>query len=156
MNSEQIAGILEEMDPGAAADLLSELSDERSEAILEEMGEEERQEVEELLEYAPDSAAGLMTTDYVAVGAGATVGDAMRSLREFEGDLDSVTEVFVVTGEGHLEAVIPVTRLSLEDWARPLKEVEVGHLLSTGLNVNGKEGGGAVRQVQFAFAGGAG
>ena len=139
MNSEQIAGILEEMDPGAAADLLSQLSDERSEAILGEMGEEERQEVEELLEYAPDSAAGLMTTDYVAVADGATVGDAMRSLKEFEGDLDSVTEVFVVTAEGHLGAVIPVTRLALEDWATPLKEVEVGHLVSTGLNVNGKK-----------------
>ncbi len=139
MNSEQIAGILEEMDPGAAADLLSELSDERSEAILEEMGEEERQEVEELLDYAPDSAAGLMTTDYVAVADGATVGDALRSLREFEGDLESVTEIFVVTGEGHLEAVIPVTRLALEDWARPLKEVESGHLVSTSLNANGKK-----------------
>jgi sporulation protein YlmC with PRC-barrel domain/CBS domain-containing protein len=139
MNSERIAGILEEMDPGAAADLLSELSDERSEAILEEMGEEERQEVEELLEYAPDSAAGLMTTDYVAVGDGATVGDAMRSLREFEGDLESVTEVFAVTAEGHLEAVIPVTRLALEDWARSLKDVEVGHLLSTELHANGKK-----------------
>jgi len=139
MNSEQIAGILEEMDPGAAADLLAELSDERSEAILEEMGEEERQEVEELLDYAPDSAAGLMTTDYVAVGDGATVGDAMRLLKEFEGDLESLTEVFLVTGEGHLEAVIPVTRLALEDWGRPLKEVEVGHLVSAGLNANGKK-----------------
>jgi CBS domain-containing protein len=139
MDSEQIAGILEEMDPGAAADLLSELSDERSEAILEEMGEEERQEVEELLDYAPDSAAGLMTTAYVAVAEGATVGEAMRLLREFEGDLESVTEVFVVTGQGHLEAAIPVTLLALEDWARPLKEVEVGHLVSTSLNANGKK-----------------
>jgi magnesium transporter len=139
MNSEQIAGILEEMDPGAAADLLSELSDERSEAILEEMGEQERQEVEELLEYAPDSAAGLMTTDYVAVSDGATVGDAMRLLREFEGDLESVTEVFVVTPEGHLKAVIPVSRLALVEAGVALHEVEVAHLVSTGLNANGKK-----------------
>ena len=139
MNSEQIAGILEEMDPGAAADLLSALSNERSEAILEEMGEEERHEVEELLEYAPDSAAGLMTTDYVAVALGATVGDAMRSLREFEGDLESVTEVFVVSAEGHLEAAIPVTRLALEDAARPLAEVDAGHLLSAELQANARK-----------------
>jgi sporulation protein YlmC with PRC-barrel domain/CBS domain-containing protein len=139
MNSEQIAGILEEMDPGAAADLLAELSDERSEAILEEMGEEERHEVEELLEYAPDSAAGLMTTDYVAVGDGATVGDAIRSLQEFEGDLESVTEVFVVTAEGHLEAAIPVTRLALEDAAKSLNAMEAGHLVSAGLNASGKK-----------------
>ena len=39
------------MDPAAAADFLSELPDERSEAILEEMDPEERQDVEELLEF---------------------------------------------------------------------------------------------------------
>src|SRR3984893_1376926 len=65
LDSEQIAGIVEEMDPGAAAALLSELTDERSEAILEEMDPEERQEVEDLLEFAGNSAAGRMTTEYI-------------------------------------------------------------------------------------------
>jgi magnesium transporter len=67
LDSEQIAGIVEEMDPGAAADLLSEMSDERSDAILEEMDPEERQEVEDLLEFSGDSAAGRMTTEYLAL-----------------------------------------------------------------------------------------
>jgi magnesium transporter len=67
MDEERIADIVEEMDPGAAADLLGELSDERSEAILEEMDPEERHEVEELLEFHEDSAAGRMTTEYVSV-----------------------------------------------------------------------------------------
>jgi Mg/Co/Ni transporter MgtE len=59
------------MDPGAAADLLSELTDERSDAILEEMDPEERQEVEDLLEFSADSAAGQMTTDVCsALGLG--------------------------------------------------------------------------------------
>jgi len=61
LDSGQIADIVEEMDPGAAADLLSELPDERSEAILGEMEPEERQEVEELLEFSGDSAAGPRT-----------------------------------------------------------------------------------------------
>ena len=47
-----MAGIVEEMDPAAAADFLAELPDERSEAILEEMDPEERQDVEELLEFS--------------------------------------------------------------------------------------------------------
>ncbi len=66
LDSEQIAGIVEEMDPAAAADFLAELPDDRSEAILEEMDPEERQDVEELLEFSGNSAAGQMTTDYVA------------------------------------------------------------------------------------------
>ena len=60
------------MDPGAAADVLSELSEEHSEAILEEMEPEERQDVEELLEFSSDSAAGRMTTDYFCIAAEAT------------------------------------------------------------------------------------
>ncbi len=67
LDSEEVAAIVEEMDPGAAADLLSELSDERSEAILEEMDPEERQEVEDLLEFSGNSAAGRMTTEYIAL-----------------------------------------------------------------------------------------
>ncbi len=65
LDEERIADIVEEMDPGAAADLLSELSEEQSDAILEEMEPEERQEVEELLEFDEDSAAGCMTTEFV-------------------------------------------------------------------------------------------
>ena len=58
LDSEQVAGIVEEMDPAAAADFLSELPDERSEAILEEMDPQERQDVEELLEYSETRRPG--------------------------------------------------------------------------------------------------
>src|SRR5271170_5892836 len=99
LDSEEVAAIVEEMDPGAAADLLAELSDERSEAILEEMEPEERHEVEELLEFSAESAAGRMTTDYVDVHKDATVAEAIQALRDFEGDPDTITEIYLL-GEG--------------------------------------------------------
>ncbi len=139
LDSETIAGILEEMDPGAAADLLSELSDERSHAILEEMDDEERREVEDLLEFAPDSAAGMMTTEYVAVGEGLKVVDAMQALGAFEGDLESVTELFVVNAEGHLVAIIPLSRLALARGDQPLVEIQDGHMSSVGMAANGRK-----------------
>ena len=58
--------------------LLSELPEEQSDAILEEMEPEERQEVEELLEFDEDSAAGLMTTEFVYLGTDATVSHAVK------------------------------------------------------------------------------
>jgi sporulation protein YlmC with PRC-barrel domain len=96
LDSERAADILEEMDPGAAADVLAELSDEESEAILEEMEPEERHEVEELLEFSADSAAGRMTTDYVSAPRDATVADAIQALRDFEGDPDTITEIYLL------------------------------------------------------------
>src|SRR5208282_4041514 len=111
LDEERIADIVEEMDPGAAADLLSELSEEQSDAILEEMEPEERQEVEELLEFDEDSAAGWMTTEFVYLGADATVAQGVQALRSFDGDPESVTEVFLLDEKRMLRGAIPLARL---------------------------------------------
>src|ERR1035441_9641305 len=96
LGDERIADIVEEMDPGAAADLLSELPEYQSDAILEEMEPEERQEVQELLEFDEDSAAGLMTTEFVYLGKDASVAQAVEALRSFDGDPETVTEVYLL------------------------------------------------------------
>lgn len=111
MDEERIADIVEEMDPGAAADLLGELSDERSEAILEEMEPEERHEVEELLEFHEDSAAGRMTTDYISVPADATVADAVEAMRTYDGDVETVTEIYLLNVAGILRGSVPLARM---------------------------------------------
>ncbi len=113
LDSETAAGIVEEMDPGAAADLLAELPEERSEAILEEMDPEERQEVEDLLEFREDSAAGRMTTAFVQVPVEATVADGVEALRAFEGDPETITEVYLVDEMGILKGVVPLGRMIL-------------------------------------------
>jgi magnesium transporter len=111
LDEEKIADIVEEMDPGAAADLLAELPEEQSDAILEEMEPEERQEVEELLEFDEDSAAGCMTTEFVAVGMQATVAEAVQSLRGFDGDPENVTEIYLLDEERVLRGAVSLSRL---------------------------------------------
>jgi len=111
LDEERIADIVEEMDPGAAADLLAELPEEQSDAILEEMEPEERQEVEELLEFDEDSAAGCMTTDFVSVGMESTVAQAVQALREFDGDPESVTEVYLLDERRVLRGAVALARV---------------------------------------------
>jgi magnesium transporter len=139
LDSEQVAGILDEMDPGAAADLLSELTEERSDAILEEMGERERHDVEELLEYDPDSAAGLMTSDYLALPAEATVLGALQALENFDGDPETVTDVFILDADGHVSGVVPLARLAI---ARPevnLGDLPMSYVVCAALDANGRK-----------------
>ncbi|MDE3062464.1 MAG: magnesium transporter [Acidobacteriota bacterium] len=111
LDEEKIADIVEEMDPGAAADLLAELSEEQSDAILEEMEPEERQEVAELLEFDEHSAAGCMTTDFVFLGTGATVAQAVQALRSFDGDPESVTEIYLLDEKRVLKGAVALARL---------------------------------------------
>jgi len=127
------------MDPGAAADLLGELSEEESDAILEEMEPQERHEVEELLEFSANSAAGRMTTDFVDVPAAGTVGDAVAALRAFEGDADTITEVYLLNDEGHLKGVVALPRLLLAEASVALVTLSEGHIVSCGLKASDKE-----------------
>ena len=139
LDSEQIAGIVEEMDPGAAADLLSELTDERSEAILEEMDPEERQEVEDLLEFSGNSAAGRMTTEYVALPATAIVDQAINALRDFEGDIETITDIYLLDEEERITGLIPLVRILLAKAEMPLANLPQGHLVSCTVDANGRK-----------------
>jgi CBS domain-containing protein len=139
LDSEQIAGIVEEMDPGAAADLLSELTDERSEAILEEMDPEERQEVEDLLEFSGNSAAGRMTTEYVALPATAIVDQAINALRDFEGDIETITDIYLLDEEGRITGLIPIVRILLAKAEMPLASLPQGHLVTCSVDANGRK-----------------
>src|ERR1700744_3940993 len=111
LDEEQIADIVEEMDPAAAADLLAELPEEQSDAILEEMEPEDRQEVAELLEFDEKSAAGAMTTDFVSAPVIATVATAVQALRTFDGDAETVIEIYLLDEKKVLRGAVPLARL---------------------------------------------
>jgi len=139
LDSERAADILEEMDPGAAADVLAELSDEESEAILEEMEPEERHEVEELLEFSAESAAGRMTTDYVSAPKDATVAEAIQALRDFEGDPDTITEIYLLGEHQKLAGVVMLPRLVLATPETVLATLSEGHNVRCTLDASDKE-----------------
>jgi CBS domain-containing protein/sporulation protein YlmC with PRC-barrel domain len=139
LDSEQIAGIVEEMDPAAAADFLAELSEERSEAILEEMDPDERHDVEELLEFSGDNAAGEMTTDYVALRVTARVEDAVNALREFDADVETVTHVFLIDEHEVLQGVVPLVKILLSPGGTPLTEIKDDHIVSCDIEASGKK-----------------
>jgi CBS domain-containing protein len=123
LDADRAADIVEEMNPDAAADLLGDLPEERSEEILDEMQPEQREEVEELLEYEEDTAAGRMTTDLIALNQNATVEDAVAMLRSFEGDVENVQTIFLIDANEKLVAAVPVTRLLLVPLSTKLMEL---------------------------------
>ena len=96
VSEEHAADILEEMPPDEAADLLSELPQETSTALLRKMEVEEAQDVRELLNYAPDTAGGMMTTEFVALPADLTVEETFAQLRERAPEVENIYYLFVV------------------------------------------------------------
>lgn len=130
LDEERIADIVEEMDPGAAADLLAELPEDKSDAILEEMEPEERQEVAELLEFDERSAAGAMTTDFVYLGTDALVSQVGPALRSFDGDVETVTEVYLLDEKRILRGAVPLARLMMAQADTKLSVLTEARVLS--------------------------
>jgi magnesium transporter len=129
IESDKAADIVEEMDPDAAADLLGDLPHETSEEILEEMEPEERQEVSELLEHPENTAAGRMTTEFLALPPESTVGDAIDKLRQFEGETESIATIFLVDAQGKLAGAVPLVSLVLAPGATRLSTLTPEHVI---------------------------
>lgn len=139
LDSDRVAEIVEEMQPDAAADLLADLPEERTEKILEEMAPEERQEVSDLLEFREDSAAGRMTTEYIALQVSASGLDAVEALRKFEGGVETVSTLFLVDSRGTLAGMVPLAKLVLATPATPLLSLTQEPLISCHADASDKE-----------------
>ncbi len=120
LDSERAADIVEEMDPDAAADLLADLSQDHTEQILVQMEPEASQEVVELLEHREETAAGRMTTEFLALPVAATVENAIGVLREFEGGVESLSTIYLVDSHGTLAGAVPLAKLVIATSSTPL------------------------------------
>jgi len=139
LDSDRVAEIVEEMQPDAAADLLADLPEEKTEKILEEMRPEERQEVSGLLEFKEDSAAGRMTTEYIALPVSATAHDAVEALRQFEGRVETVSTIFLVDSRNTLAGTVPLAKLVLSSPTTPLLALTQEPLISCRADASEKE-----------------
>jgi CBS domain-containing protein/sporulation protein YlmC with PRC-barrel domain len=113
LDSDRAADIVEEMDPDAAADLLEKLPEDRSGQILSEMQPEERIEVSQLLEFGKNTAAGRMTTEFIAVADNLTVNDAIEALKKFEGSREALATIYVYDAAYKITGVVPLVKIAL-------------------------------------------
>jgi magnesium transporter len=139
LDSERAADIVEEMDPDAAADLLADLPQDRTEQILVEMEPEASQEVVELLEHREETAAGRMTTEFLAVPVTATVENAVAVMREFEGGIETVSTIYLVDSHGTLAGAVPLVKLVLATPETPLLSLTQEPLISTNESASDNE-----------------
>ena len=68
----EAARLLSRMEPDNAADLISEIDQDRRLPILERLPDVQKSKVRQLLSYSGDTAGGLMNPDFVSVPATAT------------------------------------------------------------------------------------
>lgn len=125
---EQIAPILKELDSDHMVDLLGEFDDDEADSIIDSMGDEEAEEARTLLQHEPESAGGLMISEFLVYRAEQTVRDVLDDLqanREKYADYD-VQYIYVSDEEGRLQGV-----LRMRDLLFPKRETTLSALMIT-------------------------
>lgn len=130
LDKDRAADIVDEMDPDAAADLLGDLTKEQSGEILREMEPEGRRDVAHLLEFEEHTAAGRMTTEYVALPGDATSADAVEAIRGYEGGYEALATIFLIDAGKKLIGAVPLARIATSSPATPLSRLKVEQLVS--------------------------
>ncbi len=113
VTTEQAAEIISEMTPDDRADVLEELEEETADEILSDLPEAQRQETERLLQYEPDTAGGIMTTQFVSVPQSASIDDALAQVRATARSArrESMHAIYVVDDDGRLAGVMSLREL---------------------------------------------
>jgi magnesium transporter len=122
----EAAGILDEFASDDAADIIQAIkaaAPARLEPILVEM--DRRGDVQPLLAHLPDTAGGIMTTDFLAVRPDATAEEAIRALQQRARNGDFRGYVYATGEDGRLVGVVPIYRLVLVEPATPIEEFMV-------------------------------
>lgn len=119
-----MVAIIKEMATDDAADLLEALPDEVANEIRQLMGRADREEVDELMQYHPESAGGLMSPDFMALDEELTVGDAIKRVQERSEEKEMAFYLYITHGdEDQLSGVLSLRELLMHPPYRQLSNI---------------------------------
>ncbi len=139
LSDRDASSMLALMDPDDAAALIEELDYEKAEKLLRLMGVKEERAIRTLLGYEEDTAGRIMTSEFVALPATATVADAIEGLRRLDEDFESVYYVYTTDADGALTGVLSLRTLIVADRDARLKDLAYRDLVWVAPDVDQEE-----------------
>ena len=125
------AAIIAEMSSDDQADLLTELEDKDAEAIIEEMKPEEAENVRRLIQYDPDTAGGVMITEFLVFDERETVDMVVSDLREKSEEYEGYNVQYIyVTSGSRFTGVLRIRDLLLSKLSTPLSQIVVRNAMT--------------------------
>lgn len=140
---EDIARYVQELPSDDAAAIIDYLPEELSGPVLELMRKKEQAGVENLLEYAEQTAGRIMNPNVFALGEDMTAGEAITALQTSR-DVEMVFYLYVVDGRRHLVGVVSLRRLLLVPPETPLKRIMTVDVISVRVDTDQED---VARQV---------
>lgn len=149
LDSKYLADIISNMASDDAADIIEVLPQEVADAIRDHMGKKDRAEVEELLQYHPESAGGLMLPNFMHLDEEMTVGEAITQVQKRSEKKEMVFYLYITHGECKLAGVLSLRELLMHPPERLLKDIMNPHAISVNTDTDQEEVAHVVSQYNI-------
>ena len=111
LHDTQVFQLVEAMSPDARAELFDELPAGVVKRLLQQLSPTERQATATLLGYPEGTAGRVMTTEYVRLREGLTVGQALSKIRLHDEDKETIYYAYVTDDNRKLVSVVSLRQL---------------------------------------------
>lgn len=111
LHDTQVCHIVEEMSPDDRAELFDELPAGVVKRLLQQLSSEERLATAQILGYPEGTAGRVMTTEYVRLPEGLTVGEALSRIRLRDEDKETIYYAYVTDNNRKLVRVVSLRQL---------------------------------------------
>ncbi len=119
----QVAAVVARMAADDAADLITEIDQDRRARIMALLPSAQRTRIEALLGYNPSTAGGLMSPEFIGLRAGEEVAAALARVRDSDLPAGTLTTVYVLGEDGQLRGSAFVVTLLRCEPTRLLEDV---------------------------------
>jgi magnesium transporter len=119
---ERAVSILESLPADTRSQIVSRLDPEVGDRLMNALTRETQKEVQDLLQYLPDTAGSIMTSEFFALATTTTARDAIQAVREMQSN-EFVHYAYVLDEQQRLAGVCSLRQLLLSPAHRPVGDI---------------------------------
>ncbi|GAA4310911.1 magnesium transporter [Mucilaginibacter gynuensis] len=111
LDPEKRSEIVEELDYDVATDIISQLDEDEQHEILRDIDQEDASNIRNLLNYAEDTAGGLMNTEVIKVNINLNKKEALDEIIRQSEEMEEFYTIFVIDDADTLKGLVSIKNL---------------------------------------------
>ena len=131
--------IFEKVEPDDLVDIIQELNPEVRDNVWQSLSDEARSQMQFLLRFDEEHAAGIMTTRYLAIRSNISVGQALAFIRVNARKVETIYYIYVVDTLKRLQGVVSLKDLLFTDDSRRIDEIMTHKVISAAEDADQEE-----------------
>lgn len=131
--------ILDEMSSDEITDMIGSMDDEEGKDVFNILDKEDQEDVKQLLSYDPDSAGGIMTTEFIGIYDNKTVLKTLEYLKSECQDVEMATYIYVISRNMELKGVVSLRDLVFTAFDTRISTITNHNVISIDVDMDQEE-----------------